>query len=697
MPGPQSSDVSSFFQIGDKIVFHVRNGVTGAELWTTDGTSAGTVFYKTINPAGISDIFVELNDKLYFVNRPIEGVPTGEELWVTDGTPAGTMLVKDIRPGTQSSNITNLTAVDGRLYFGADTGDDGRELWQSDGTEAGTFRIADIAPGAASSNPGNFNQVNGLVVFTASIGNTIGRELWATDGTAEGTRLVKDIYPLGNVSSDITNMHALGQKLYFFAADPVHGKELWTTDGTTAGTHLVKDINEFGSSLHTSSDFDAILFKDELFFVADDGMFGRELWKTDGTADGTQRISNISSLGHSFGNSTEFIEYKGRIYFSASDGLNGFELYASDGTAAGTVLIKDIVPGMNSGSPRGFLIVDDLLFFRTGAAGADFYVSDGTAEGTRYITDFIPGFHNQLQAFDPIEKMLIFGERYGTPTIGDDALAGDSGGNTINGLQGNDIIHGHAGNDFLFGGDGNDELYGGDGADVLFGETGNDFLDGGRAVEIRDEGGNLVGGQGNILVPGPGNNKIHVHSTLDIVDNGAIYTNHPGRPSANNDITSFTDFWWDLYGAGSTLRISETIAQRVELSAIIGSVFDSEIFGNTGNNIIFTVGGNNFVSPSDGIDYIALGNLPGFRGVDTIVLEKGQSGAPSWAAVWDFMPGEDKIDVSAYGYGSFGIVQLLGFDDGAGNSFYAFGENASDILFLVGLEKADLSAGDFIV
>src|SRR5262245_18081748 len=33
----------------------------------------------------------------------------GEELWVTDGTAAGTLLVKDINPGTDSSNPSDLT------------------------------------------------------------------------------------------------------------------------------------------------------------------------------------------------------------------------------------------------------------------------------------------------------------------------------------------------------------------------------------------------------------------------------------------------------------------------------------------------------------------------------------------------------------------------------------------------------------
>jgi ELWxxDGT repeat protein len=35
----------------------------------------------------------------------------------------------------------------------------------------------------------------------------------------------------------------VGDTLYFAADDGSHGTELWRTDGTRAGTWLVKDIN----------------------------------------------------------------------------------------------------------------------------------------------------------------------------------------------------------------------------------------------------------------------------------------------------------------------------------------------------------------------------------------------------------------------------------------------------------------------
>ena len=77
----------------------------------------------------------------------------------------------------------------------------------------------------------------------------------------------------------------MGDALYFKASGSgCGGKELWKTDGTSDGTVCVKDINT-GSA---SSDLDALTVAGgTLFFRANDGTHGNELWKSDGTEDGT--------------------------------------------------------------------------------------------------------------------------------------------------------------------------------------------------------------------------------------------------------------------------------------------------------------------------------------------------------------------------------------------------------------------------
>ncbi|NCQ87286.1 MAG: hypothetical protein GPJ00_24105, partial [Microcystis aeruginosa W13-18] len=102
----------------------------------------------------------------------------GTELWKSDGTAAGTVLVKDINPGSSSSNLQNLTVVGSTLFFSAYDGVNGTELWQSDGTAAGTVLVGDIRPGSYGSNPNYLTAVGNTLYFRAYDGVN-GQELWA--------------------------------------------------------------------------------------------------------------------------------------------------------------------------------------------------------------------------------------------------------------------------------------------------------------------------------------------------------------------------------------------------------------------------------------------------------------------------------------------------------------------------------------
>ena len=113
---------------------------------------------------------------------------TGSELWKSDGTAAGTVLVKDINPGSAWSYPDNLTNVNGTLFFTANDGSGTSRLWQSDGTAAGTVPVANLA---ASS----LTNVNGTLFFSADDG-IHGQELWMlVDGPTQGTSLNVSGFP----------------------------------------------------------------------------------------------------------------------------------------------------------------------------------------------------------------------------------------------------------------------------------------------------------------------------------------------------------------------------------------------------------------------------------------------------------------------------------------------------------------------
>ena len=66
--------------------------------------------------------------------------------------------------------------------------------------------------------------------------------------------------------------------LFFTAIDPVYGRELWKSDGTEAGTYQVRDIYAGpGSSFWDPSG--AVVHNGALLFRANDGVGGEELWR----------------------------------------------------------------------------------------------------------------------------------------------------------------------------------------------------------------------------------------------------------------------------------------------------------------------------------------------------------------------------------------------------------------------------------
>lgn len=255
-------------------------------------------------------------------------------------------------------------------------------------------KVAEIysGPGKDFSNPGNFTELNGDVIFTARDG-IYGYELWISDGTENGTVLLKDIVTgpgsTWNGSRGPANvpMVQLGDFLYFAANDGVHGLELWKTDGTEEGTVLAADINDGGSSSPAS----LTVMNGNLYFAADDGINGLELWQYDGTEAtlaGDILPGEIAPGTPASSKPVYFTVMKNVLYFSAASSLarNSNELFMYDGTNAPS-MVYDINPTMdaNSGLPLGsqpqyLTVVGDVLYFSANDAthGNEPWMYDGT-------------------------------------------------------------------------------------------------------------------------------------------------------------------------------------------------------------------------------------------------------------------------------------------------------------------------------
>jgi ELWxxDGT repeat protein len=377
-----------YFYTHHKVILDVDipSGFITVHIWKSDGTPNGTIKVKDFGSTNIQKNgneligeFTNLNGILFFTSN--DGFH-GNELWKSDGTEVGTVEVGNF------SATNNLTNVNGILYFVANDGSYGNELWKSDGTTAGTVIVKDINIGAGSSGLEYLFNFNGVLYFTLYNSANVS-VLWKSDGTATGTILVKDIN-VGNDSSQyhdplFTNVNGV---LFFIGDDGIHGKELWKSH-TTKGAVLVKDLNNL---IDRPNPINLTNVNGLLYFLNDDGIVGNELWKSDGTAAGTVLVKDItvgagSSLLFNLTNVNDI------LYFTTNDGTNGIELWKSNGTTAGTILVKDINIGPADSSPSNLTNVNGVLYFTANKTefGIELWKSDGTDAGTVMLKDIYVG------------------------------------------------------------------------------------------------------------------------------------------------------------------------------------------------------------------------------------------------------------------------------------------------------------------
>jgi ELWxxDGT repeat protein len=148
-------------------------------LMVSNGTTAGT---SALAPLHGSAHDIEAGDgRLFFAQERASSDEALVELWTSDGTAAGTRLVRSFELGPALLWIAHLMLSDGTLFFAKGDDAHGRELWTSDGTAGGTARRLDLNPGPAASwplGPGQAASLGGRLIFAADDGFH-GRELWS--------------------------------------------------------------------------------------------------------------------------------------------------------------------------------------------------------------------------------------------------------------------------------------------------------------------------------------------------------------------------------------------------------------------------------------------------------------------------------------------------------------------------------------
>ena len=383
-PGPSGSaygNPEKTVAVAGGKLFFLTNGPQGG-LWVSDGTPSGTVpVTGPDGPYNLRELISWGREVAFFASRDRQVL----ELWRSDGTAAGTRAVKKI-----SMNSYFLSFVAGRLFFSSDC-----EIWASDGTARGTLSLRSFGSGFSCTynRPVPLTQGGGggKLLFTADDG-VRGREVWQTDGTPAGTALVADLYP-GPASSTVYGSGAFAGGRWYFRARSGEdvGFQLWTTTGTAANTRMLR-INRQASGLHVDGRGGLVgprAFLDgdgKLLFQGGDGVTGAELAQSDGTAAGTFVIKDLKPGGDA-SLPGELLRIGATVFFRTDAGTGSEKLWRTDGTAAGTQML--FAPGhlhfAGLFSPRDLTPLGDRLVF-AGAWWDDFsnnlLESDGTADGT---------------------------------------------------------------------------------------------------------------------------------------------------------------------------------------------------------------------------------------------------------------------------------------------------------------------------
>jgi len=395
---------------GGILYFAANDGINGVDLWRSDGTDSGTRRVRATSAAptkSSAPTFAGyLDGRLLFTATDDDG---GRGLWSTDGSPAGTFRIVDIRAkeyGDTYFDLMMFGTAGERFFFTANDGIHGEELWATDGSIAGTHMVKDLVPGPGSpfdyrlqisaafrgeiyfpardseAGAGVMHRSDGTAAGTRSAGFTASQiaatndfiyftawepTIWRTDGNGPATVVAVEEHGLklgpvvGNDlyytthqalkviegdsaprslldSVSVSSAYAAGSRVFVFDYSG-----LWVTDGTGVRKLL---------SASAGPSFVAAAAVGETLFFVHRGLFATlELWRSDGTPEGTKRLQIFDMLSSPWSEPRNLAVAADRLWFTSCDEASGCELWTSDGTEEGTRMAADIWQGPGSSEP----------------------------------------------------------------------------------------------------------------------------------------------------------------------------------------------------------------------------------------------------------------------------------------------------------------------------------------------------------
>ena len=385
---------------GERIVSHgldngENGGISSNGILETGEIDHSTKYCKhyefVISQLANTTISINNNDMIIYNNDlyfSAYNFTTGNELWKFSSGEFS--LVADINSGSGSSSPSNFIIFNDELYFSANDGTHGHELWKHNDTD--TSMVYDLAQGFHNgmySYHGNSVTVYDDKLFFIGRNSSInwyeGR-LSYYDGNNPPTILPGG----GNRAGTLTNF---GDGIYYGAENGSYDLVLWKYDTNNQSEVVVNDIE-------ISQDYDGgnhmFVFDNELYFSASDGTHGHELMKlvvNNQTGDALAvLIADISPGFSSY--PKNFASFNDQLYFQADDGTHGYELWKYDGSTAS--MVADLNQGYLGGTNSSNLVVfENNLFFSGSINGthiATLYAYDGINQPVDITNgDYRPG------------------------------------------------------------------------------------------------------------------------------------------------------------------------------------------------------------------------------------------------------------------------------------------------------------------
>ncbi len=328
------ADPGGFRVFDDRLVLGATSRTGDAQLWSTDGSVAGTEALSGGGarlPFQVQGAPERLGDALYvWASRK----PLGQQLWrVTEGHAAAVTAQRHLPAGL----------APGRAFRA------GRN-WVLQGREFQGW-IGLSAAGKVENLPLSPDVCNGSTEPCATAGFGLGERflfaegytelLAVTDGTAAGTRAL----PLQDPDGFNSAVAALGR---FRDRALVLGEKggLWIADGTPGGSRFVTQLPVVSDADSSGLPVGPPVAVGPLSFLfrrvpvpGDESLAALELWRTDGTAAGTLRLASIP-FDRQASPYPDPRALAGRLFFRAFG-----VLWMSDGSPAGTRPVPRQLPG----------------------------------------------------------------------------------------------------------------------------------------------------------------------------------------------------------------------------------------------------------------------------------------------------------------------------------------------------------------